>query len=111
LSATVGGGLPVGVYRVCTMTSASNHQPVLMPVSTTLTMGLDVTNANRSLNVARKTIARSSPSLIRATLVKAIRTGSRMLRRLPRLRVAPHLVGDVAVTLLAAIEGMISDDG
>ena len=33
LSAAVKGGLPAGVYRVCTMTSASNHQPVLMPVS------------------------------------------------------------------------------
>jgi hypothetical protein len=33
LSATVAGGLPAGVYRVCTMTSASNHQPVTMPVS------------------------------------------------------------------------------
>jgi hypothetical protein len=32
LSAAVAGGLPAGVYRVCTMTSASNHQPVLMPV-------------------------------------------------------------------------------
>jgi len=33
LSATVAGGLAAGVYRVCTMTSASNHQPVTMPVS------------------------------------------------------------------------------
>ena len=33
LSALVAGGLPAGVYRVCTMTSSSNHQPVLMPVS------------------------------------------------------------------------------
>jgi hypothetical protein len=33
LSATVTGGLPSGNYRVCTMTSASNHQPVLMPVA------------------------------------------------------------------------------
>jgi transcription initiation factor TFIID subunit 15 len=33
LSAAVAGGLPAGTYRVCTMTSASNHQPVLMPVS------------------------------------------------------------------------------
>lgn len=32
LTATVSGGLPAGIYRVCTMTSASNHQPVLMPV-------------------------------------------------------------------------------
>lgn len=33
LSATVKGGLPAGNYRVCTMTSSSNHQPVLMPVA------------------------------------------------------------------------------
>jgi transcription initiation factor TFIID subunit 15 len=33
LSADVAGGLPAGTYRVCTMTSASNHQPVIMPVS------------------------------------------------------------------------------
>jgi hypothetical protein len=33
LSATVTGGLPAGNYRVCTLASASNHQPVLMPVA------------------------------------------------------------------------------
>ncbi|EXJ80665.1 hypothetical protein A1O3_06949 [Capronia epimyces CBS 606.96] len=33
LQATVTAGLPAGVYRVCTMNSASNHQPVLMPVA------------------------------------------------------------------------------
>lgn len=33
LSATVTGGLPAGNYRVCTMSGASNHQPVLMPVA------------------------------------------------------------------------------
>lgn len=33
LSATVAAGLPAGAYRVCTMTSAANHQPVLMPVA------------------------------------------------------------------------------
>jgi hypothetical protein len=33
LSASVVGGLPAGNYRVCTMASASNHQPVLMPVA------------------------------------------------------------------------------
>ncbi|KAJ9252213.1 hypothetical protein DTO207G8_4828 [Paecilomyces variotii] len=33
LSADVAGGLPAGVYRVCTMTSSANHQPVLMPVA------------------------------------------------------------------------------
>ncbi|KAH8684282.1 hypothetical protein BGZ60DRAFT_426680 [Tricladium varicosporioides] len=33
LSATVTGGLPAGNYRICTMTSSSNHQPVLMPVA------------------------------------------------------------------------------
>ena len=33
LTATLSGGLPEGFYRVCSMTSASNHQPVLMPVA------------------------------------------------------------------------------
>ncbi len=33
LAATVAGGLPAGNYRVCTLTSASNHQPVIMPVA------------------------------------------------------------------------------
>ncbi|KAA8913858.1 hypothetical protein FN846DRAFT_36160 [Sphaerosporella brunnea] len=33
LQAQVTQGLPAGFYRVCTMTSASNHQPVLMPVA------------------------------------------------------------------------------
>lgn len=33
LQATVTGGLAAGNYRVCTMSSSSNHQPVLMPVA------------------------------------------------------------------------------
>ncbi|RMD40549.1 hypothetical protein DV735_g4562, partial [Chaetothyriales sp. CBS 134920] len=33
LTADVTEGLPAGFYRICTMTSAANHQPVLMPVS------------------------------------------------------------------------------
>src|ERR1044071_8680501 len=33
LSTDVTGGLPNGNYRLCTMSSASNHQPVLMPVA------------------------------------------------------------------------------
>ena len=33
LQAVVTGGLPAGNYRVCTMSSSSNHQPVLMPVA------------------------------------------------------------------------------
>lgn len=33
LTAVVEGGLTPGFYRVCTMLSASNHQPVLMPVA------------------------------------------------------------------------------
>lgn len=33
LSAEVVGGLPAGNYRVCTLASAANHQPVLMPVA------------------------------------------------------------------------------
>ncbi|CAD6444366.1 b06cce19-b591-4a0b-a262-65bcd4eca5ed [Sclerotinia trifoliorum] len=33
LSATVTGGLPAGNYRVCTLASSTNHQPVIMPVA------------------------------------------------------------------------------
>ncbi|KAM5381927.1 hypothetical protein ACJZ2D_002715 [Fusarium nematophilum] len=33
LTATVEGGLPAGNFRICTMSSSSNHQPVLMPVA------------------------------------------------------------------------------
>lgn len=33
LTAAVDGGLPEGNYRLCTMTAAANHQPVLMPVA------------------------------------------------------------------------------
>ncbi|ODA78727.1 hypothetical protein RJ55_06109 [Drechmeria coniospora] len=33
LSADVNGGLPAGNYRCCSMSSAANHQPVLMPVA------------------------------------------------------------------------------
>ncbi|KAH7129599.1 hypothetical protein B0J13DRAFT_588468 [Dactylonectria estremocensis] len=33
LQAVVDGGLPAGVYRVCTMIAAANHQPVTMPVA------------------------------------------------------------------------------
>ncbi|RSL57229.1 hypothetical protein CEP53_006550 [Fusarium sp. AF-6] len=33
LQAVVEGGLPAGVYRVCTMIAAQNHQPVTMPVA------------------------------------------------------------------------------
>lgn len=33
LSADVAGGLPAGNYRLCTMTAAANHQPVIMPVA------------------------------------------------------------------------------
>lgn len=33
LQAVVTNGLAAGNYRVCTMNSAANHQPVLMPVS------------------------------------------------------------------------------
>jgi transcription initiation factor TFIID subunit 15 len=40
LKAAVAGGLPPGTYRVCTMTAASNHQPVIMPVSADVVLGV-----------------------------------------------------------------------
>ncbi|KAG5950415.1 hypothetical protein E4U53_005116 [Claviceps sorghi] len=33
LAADVTGGLPAGNYRLCSMSAAANHQPVLMPVA------------------------------------------------------------------------------
>lgn len=33
LSADVPGGLPAGNYRLCSMASSANHQPVIMPVA------------------------------------------------------------------------------
>lgn len=33
LQAEVSGGLPAGVYRVCTMVAARNHQPPIMPIA------------------------------------------------------------------------------
>lgn len=33
LAAEVKGGLPAGKFRLCTLSSASNHQPVVMPVA------------------------------------------------------------------------------
>ncbi|KAI1181134.1 hypothetical protein F4777DRAFT_573206 [Nemania sp. FL0916] len=33
LAADVAGGLPAGNYRLCSMSSAANHQPVIMPVA------------------------------------------------------------------------------
>ncbi|KAK2008386.1 hypothetical protein LZ32DRAFT_540081 [Colletotrichum eremochloae] len=33
LTASVDGGLPPGVYRVCTLVSATTHQPVVMPAA------------------------------------------------------------------------------
>ncbi|KAL0637827.1 Pathogenicity cluster 5 protein d [Maublancomyces gigas] len=33
LSINIAAGLPAGFYRACTMNSASNHQPVLMPIA------------------------------------------------------------------------------
>lgn len=33
LQAVVDGGLKPGVYRVCTMIAARNHQPVMMPIA------------------------------------------------------------------------------
>ena len=31
LTVNVANGLPPGFYRICTMSSAQNHQPVIMP--------------------------------------------------------------------------------
>jgi hypothetical protein len=65
LSANVTGGLPAGNYRVCTMASASNHQPVLMPVAqrgtpddcTKFVVSGDGTTINAAANNGAKGIA------------------------------------------------------
>lgn len=43
LSTTVDGGLSAGFYRICTMSSSSNHQPVLMPVSSYCSLDIRTT--------------------------------------------------------------------
>ena len=68
LTATVTGGLPAGNYRVCTLASASNHQPVLMPVAqrgsaddcTKFTVIGSGTTPNAASNNGAKGIAASS---------------------------------------------------
>ena len=59
LSAPVAKGLPAGFYRVCTMSSASNHQPVLMPVSSCPTLlpyhpFTDITSPGRTTRRPRR---------------------------------------------------------
>ena len=70
LKATVTGGLPAGNYRVCTMSSASNHQPVLMPVAQYVVLAfLDCSSFSRvprlinMTDVALRTTATNSPSV------------------------------------------------
>ncbi|KAH8815564.1 hypothetical protein F5884DRAFT_871910 [Xylogone sp. PMI_703] len=65
LTAVVTGGLPAGNYRVCTMASASNHQPALMPVAqrgtvddcTKFVVSGDGTTINDAANNGSKGIA------------------------------------------------------
>jgi hypothetical protein len=65
LSAEVTGGLPAGNYRVCTLTSAANHQPVIMPVAqrgsqddcTKFTVSGSGTTINAAANNGAKGIA------------------------------------------------------
>ncbi|PGG94905.1 hypothetical protein AJ80_10100, partial [Polytolypa hystricis UAMH7299] len=75
LSADVAGGLPAGVYRVCTMTSSSNHQPVLMP------LGIKIKKLTvcRLLNGVLKMTAPSLPLARVRTAVRTART-TRMVK-------------------------------
>ncbi|KAL1986382.1 hypothetical protein VTN96DRAFT_6461 [Rasamsonia emersonii] len=78
LSAAVTGGLPAGVYRVCTMTSASNHQPVLMPIAqrgaqddcTKFTVGQGQSNNNNN-NANSGTSSNSASSAAASTSAQA----------------------------------------
>ncbi|KAL7271827.1 Pathogenicity cluster 5 protein d [Rhizina undulata] len=70
LTAAVTGGLPAGVYRVCTMASSSNHQPVLMPVAqrgaqddcTKFTVGGGGSSSSSASNTAKTTKAAAAAS-------------------------------------------------
>jgi hypothetical protein len=65
LSAVVAKGLPAGAYRLCTMNSASNHQPVLMPVSIDNLLSQDsLLTILRLLNVEIKTTAQDLLSVL-----------------------------------------------
>jgi hypothetical protein len=76
LTAVVTGGLPAGNYRVCTMSSASNHQPVLMPVAqrgtpddcTKFTVGGTGTTINVAANNGAKGIAAAAAAAAAVSL-------------------------------------------
>jgi hypothetical protein len=76
LTAVVTGGLPAGNYRVCTMASASNHQPVLMPVAqrgtpddcTKFTVGGTGTTINVAANSGAKGIAAAAAAAAAVSL-------------------------------------------
>jgi hypothetical protein len=76
LTAVVTGGLPAGNYRVCTMASSSNHQPVLMPVAqrgtpddcTKFTVGGTGTTINVAANNGAKGIAAAAAAAAAASL-------------------------------------------
>lgn len=84
LKATVTGGLPAGNYRVCTIGSASNHQPALMPVAqrgtvddcTKFTVGGSGTTKNVAANdgsggIAAAALAQSAVQAGAAAVVTA----------------------------------------
>jgi hypothetical protein len=83
LSATVTGGLPAGNYRVCTMASASNHQPAIMPVAqrgtaddcTKFTVVGSGTTANDASNNGKRSLSKTSR--IHANRYRFERTSSR----------------------------------
>ncbi len=76
LTAVVNGGLPAGNYRVCTMASSSNHQPVLMPVAqrgtpddcTKFTVGGTGTTINVAANNGAKGIAAAAAAAAAVSL-------------------------------------------
>jgi hypothetical protein len=89
LSATVTGGLPAGNYRVCSMTSSSNHQPVLMPVAQRgaqddcqkFTVGGVATgNGNGNANAGGNAGGNAATSATKAA-AKATRTNPKPTRR------------------------------
>lgn len=86
LTANVTGGLPAGNYRVCTMASASNHQPVLMPVAQRGTPDdctkFVVTGNGKTINIAANNGAKgiAAAALVSDAVVGVSLHGEKILR-------------------------------
>ena len=83
LRATVTGGLPAGNYRVCTMNSASNHQPVLMPVAQYVPFHALFEHSLMTLiDVVPRMTAPSSPSVVPVETAATMKTTTAVIMAL-----------------------------